>query len=121
MIKVIGTAYKRDDFTTEEFFRYWRDVHAPITAKAPGVRGYVVSEVVRKFHGDLDVDGFVELWWDDEEALNEAMASPEEAAAWQDVANYAKLTGTFWVAKEHVYIPPPITGPGSLSRQAWLA
>lgn len=120
MIKLIGTAYKRDDFTTEEFFRYWRDVHAPITAKAPGIRGYVVSEVVRKFQGDLEADGFVELWWDDEEALERAMASPEEAAAWEDVANYAKLTGTFWVAKEHVYIPPPITGPGSLSRQVWL-
>jgi uncharacterized protein (TIGR02118 family) len=121
MIKMIGTAYKRDDFTTEEFFRYWRDVHAPITAKAPGIRGYVVSEVVRKFHGDLDVDGFVELWWDSEEALDEAMGSPEEETAWNDLPNYAKPTGTFWIAKEHVYIPPPITGPGSLSRQAWLA
>ena len=49
------------------------------------------------------------------------MASPEEQAAWADVANYAKPTGTFWVAKEHVYIPPPITGPGSLSSQAWIA
>ena len=120
MIKLIGTAYKRDDFTTEEFFRYWRDVHAPITAKAPGLRGYVVSEVVRKHQGELDEDGFVELWFDDEEALDHAMASPEEAVAWEDVANYAKTTGTFWVAKEHVYIPPPITGPGSLSRQVWL-
>jgi len=59
----------------------------------------------------------VELWWDDEEALEQAMASSEEAAAWQDVPKYAKTTGTFWVAKEHIYIPPPITGPGSLSRQ----
>ena len=122
MIKMIGTAYKRDDFTTEEFFRYWRDVHAPITAKAPGIRGYVVSEVISKFHGEQEgVDGFVELWWDDEEALKRAMDSPEEAAAWEDVANYAKTTGTFWVVKEHVYIPPPIIGPGSLSRQVWLA
>ena len=71
-------------------------------------------------HGDLDADGFVELWWDDEAALKRAMESPEEAHAWADVANYAKPTGTFWIAKEHVYIPPPITGPGSLSHQTWL-
>ncbi len=122
MVKLIGTAYKRDDFTTEEFFRYWREVHAPITAKAPGIRGYVVSEVLRKYEGgELEADAFVELWWDDEEALDRAMASPEEQAAWADVANYAKLSGTFWVAKEHVYIPPPITGPGSLSSEVWMA
>ena len=48
------------------------------------------------------------------------MASPEEAEAWADVANYAKLTGTFRVVKEHVYVPPPITGPRTLSRQVWL-
>ena len=29
MIKMIGTAYKRDDFTTEEFFRYWREFTRP--------------------------------------------------------------------------------------------
>jgi len=121
MVKLIGTAYKRDDFTTEEFFRYWREVHAPITGKCPGLRGYVVSEVLRKLQGELEADAFVELWFDDEEALDFAMASPEEEAAWADVGNYAKLTGTFWVAREHVYIPAPITGPGSLSRQVWIA
>ena len=26
----------------------------------------------------------------------------------------------FWVTKEHVYIPPPITGPGSLSSEVWI-
>ena len=121
MVKLIGTAHKRDDFTTKEFFDYWRDVHAPITASAPGIRGYVVSEVIDKLQGDLDADGFVELWWDDEAALDRAMASDEEKAAWDDVANYAKPTGTFWIAREHVYIPPPIGEPGSLSRQVWLA
>ena len=69
MIKVIGTAYKRDDFTTRDFFDYWRDVHAPISAKAPGIRGYVVTEVIRKLQGDLEADGFVSQWFDDEEAL----------------------------------------------------
>ena len=77
MIKVIGTAYKRDDFSTRDFFDYWRDVHAPISAKAPGMRGYVVSEVMRKFQGDLDADGFVAQWFDDEEALDRAETSPE--------------------------------------------
>jgi uncharacterized protein (TIGR02118 family) len=128
MIKLIGTAYKRDDFSTKEFFDYWRDVHAPISASAGPLRGYVVSEVIRQLdnplrsdQGEPEVNGFVEQWWDDEETMQRAHDSPEEKAAWADVLNYAKPTGTFWIVKEHVYIPPPITGPGSLSRQAWLA
>jgi uncharacterized protein (TIGR02118 family) len=121
MIKVIGTAYRRDDFTTEEFFRYWRDVHAPISAAVDGLRGYVVSEVVRRLQGELDADAFVEQWWDDEAAMERGLASPQIAQAWRDVPNYAKPTGTFWVTREHVFVPPPVTGPGSLSRQAWIA
>lgn len=120
MIKVIGTAHKRDDFTTQEFFRYWDEVHAPISAQAPGLRGYIAWEVVRKTVGDLETDAFVEQWFDDEAAMERADASPEVEAAWADVPNYAKLEGTWWVTRPHVYIPPPITGPGLLSNQVWL-
>ena len=120
MIKVIGTAYKRDDFETKDFFDYWRDVHAPISAKSGPMRGYVVSEVLKKLQGDVEADAFVEQWWDDEEAFERAAETPAMAEAWEDVSNYAKTTGTFWLVKEHVYIPPPITRPGSLSNNAWL-
>jgi uncharacterized protein (TIGR02118 family) len=102
MLKLIGTAYRRPDFSMEEFMRYWRDVHAPISARPPGLRGYVVSEVVRKIQGDLEADAFVEQWWDDEAAYAAASASPEAAAAWEDVANYARTDGTFWLSQEHV-------------------
>jgi uncharacterized protein (TIGR02118 family) len=103
----MGSAHKRDDFSTEEFFRYWNEVHAPISMKAPGLRGYVVSEVVSRLRGTLEADAFVEQWFDSEEAFLQASGSPELAAAWEDVPNYAKPTGTFWVVKEHVIIPPP--------------
>ncbi len=114
MIKKIGTAYKRDDFTPEEFMRYWLEVHAPISAKAPGLRGYVVSEVIRKIQGELETEAFVEQWFDDEEAYAQARQSAEAAAAWADLERYAKPAGTFWVLKEHVLIPPPLTTGGML-------
>jgi uncharacterized protein (TIGR02118 family) len=119
VIKAVGTAYKRDDFTTEEFFRYWMEVHAPISARAPGLRGYVVSEVIRKVQGELETEAFVEQWFDDEEAFLAAGASPEVAAAWDDVSRYAKTSGTFWLVKEHVIIPPPERGPGPAA--GWVA
>lgn len=107
MIKTIGTAYKRDDFTRDEFYDYWMNVHAPISREAPGLRGYVVSEVTRRIAGELEVEAFVEQWFDDEEALERATASDAGQAAWADVGNYAKTTGTFWIARQHVIIPPP--------------
>ncbi len=127
MIKLIGTAFKRDDFTTQEFFDYWRETHAPLSADSGPIRGYVASEVIRKLpnpnnpdEGEMEVDAFVEQWWDDEETLDAAMASTNEGEAWADVLNYAKPIGTFWVVKEHVYMPPPITGPGSLTNNVWV-
>ena len=114
MIKAIGTAYKRSDFTTEDFIRYWIDVHAPISAAAPGLRGYVVSEVVRRLQGELHTEAFVEQWFDSEEAFAAAGSSAEVQAAWADVPNYALTTGTFWLVKEHILIPPPDRGPGIL-------
>ena len=107
MIKTIGTAYRRDDFTKDEFFDYWFNVHAPISRQAPGIKGYVVSEVVRKIAGEIETDAFVEQWFEDEQALADATASEAGQAAWADVSNYAKTTGTFWVAIQHVIIPPP--------------
>jgi uncharacterized protein (TIGR02118 family) len=104
---VIGSAHKRDDFTRKAFFDYWRNVHAPISAKAPGLRGYIVSEVESRLRGTLEADAFVEQWFDSEEAFVTASQSPEVAEAWADVPNYAKTTGTFWVVREHVIVPPP--------------
>ncbi len=113
MIKCIGTAYKRDDFTSEEFFQYWIDVHAPISSKIPGLRGYVVNEVVRRLMGDFVTEAFVEQWFDDEASFEATSGTSELEAAWEDVGNYARTDGTFWLVKEHVIIPPP-TEPGYL-------
>lgn len=115
-IKVIGTAYRRDDFDTRAFFDYWRDVHGPISGRAPGLGAYVVSEVLERLAGDLEADGFVEQWWPDRATLDRASASPEVAIAWEDVKKYAKTTGTFWVTREHVVQPPAPDDPGTLER-----
>ena len=115
-IKVIGTAYRRDDFDLRAFFDYWRDVHGPISGRAPGLGAYVVSEVLGRLAGDLTADGFVEQWWPDRATLDRASASPEVAIAWDDVQKYAKTTGTFWVTREHVVLAPPADAPGTLER-----
>jgi uncharacterized protein (TIGR02118 family) len=113
-VKLAGTAYRRDDFTPEAFFDYWRNVHAPISGSVPGLGGYVVSEVRRQLTGELAPDALLELWWPDEATFEASGPTPQQAAAWEDVPKYAKTTGTFWLMREAVLVPPPPTGRGSL-------
>ena len=71
-----------------------------------------MSEVIRRVRGELDVEAFVEQWFDDEAAYAVARQSPEAVEAWADLEKYAKPVGTFWVAKEHILLPPPLMAPG---------
>jgi uncharacterized protein (TIGR02118 family) len=113
-VKLAGTAYRRDDFAPEAFFGYWQDVHAPISGSVPGLGGYVVSRVRKQLAGGLSPDALLELWWPDMATFDASASAPQQAEAWEDVARYAKTTGTFWLMRESVLIPPPPTGPGSL-------
>jgi uncharacterized protein (TIGR02118 family) len=113
-VKLGGTAYRRDDFSPEAFFEYWRTVHAPVSASVPGVGGYVVSEVLSTVAGSWAPDALIEQWYPDEAAFDRSGQTPEAAAAWEDVQRYAKTTGVFWVLREHVLAVPPVTGPGLL-------
>lgn len=115
-VKLIGSAFRRDDFTVDAFFDYWRETHAPISGSVPGGQGYVVSRVhaATGRRGDDGVDGFIELWWPDRATFDAAGATEQQARAWEDVGNYAKTTGEFWITHEHVVVPPPPTGPGTL-------
>lgn len=113
-ISMFGTAYRRGDFTLEEFFRYWDDIHAPISVRLPGMGGYISAEIEEHVEGDLQVDGLVELWWPSKETLDAAEQTPENEAAWADVGEYAEEKGAFWLLGSHVLIVPPDAGPGSL-------
>ena len=112
-LKMLGTAYRRADFSSDDFFRYWREVHGPISAAVPGLGGYVVTEVLRRLWGPMEADGFVEQWWPDAPTLDAANHSPQVAIAWADVANYAETTGTFWLVDE-VVLDTPTFSPGIL-------
>ncbi len=115
-VNMLGTGFRRDDFTIEAFFDYWITTHAPISGAVPGSVGYVVSRV-RDAGGkraDDGVDAFIELWYPDRDVFDRAGTTPEQDAAWADVANYAKTDGEFWLTREHVVVAPAATGPGLL-------
>ena len=114
-IKLAGTAFRRDDFEPEAFFEYWTNTHAPIGGHVPGIGGYTVSRAVSGRLGEEAADAIIEQWYIDEQAFDDAQSSEQAQAAWRDVGNYAKTTGTaFWLLTESVIVEPPATGPGTL-------
>ena len=81
--------YRKPGASTEEYQTYWHDVHGPIAAKMPGLKGYVQLHGQPDAEGNVPVDGIAELTFDSAEAMQAAFASPEGKAALEDVANFA--------------------------------
>ena len=113
-LNLFGTAAKREDFTTEGFFDYWKTVHAPISSSIPGSSGYVVSRVLDTVSMPVErtVDAFIELWYPSRDHHASANEHPLAAKAWEDVPNYARTDGQFWLTHEHVVIETARHRPG---------
>ena len=43
MIKRMGFVRRKDGMSHDDFVSHWLNVHAPLAAKAPGLRRYIVS------------------------------------------------------------------------------
>ena len=81
--------YRKPGTSTQEYQTYWHDVHGPIAAKIPGLKGYVQLHGQPDAEGNLPVDGIAQLTFDSEDAMKAGFASPEGKAALDDVANFA--------------------------------
>ena len=74
----------------EAFDRHYREVHAVLAAKIPGVRRYEWGRTLPGPDGTTpDRYLIAELWYDDADAMASAMASPEGQEAGADLANFA--------------------------------
>jgi uncharacterized protein (TIGR02118 family) len=104
MIKLVYCINRKPGMTGEEFFRYWKDVHAPIGARIPGLRRFVQSHGIN-LPGDAraaDFDGMAELWFDDVAALLSARQSPEWKASGEDERNFIDASRcAYFVSEEH--------------------
>ncbi len=89
MTKVLILIQKRSDLSTDEFRRYWRETHAPIAAKMPGLRKYIQDHVIPDpTQDDLPCDGIAELWFDSPGEFQAALASFEGQATLADIPNF---------------------------------
>ncbi len=89
MFTVTFVPYEKDGLDRAESLRYWRDRHAPIVAKVPGVERYVQQHAVAAPDGQPPFLGVASLSFADQDAFGAAATSPEFAAALADVSNFA--------------------------------
>lgn len=108
MIKRVSILTRKPSYTTEAFAKHWLDVHGPLARKVPGIRRYVqnhIAEATR--HPDLppaaqQVDGVVEMWFDDRQSMEAALGSPEARAMFDDGTLFIETVSSFIVDEKVV-------------------
>lgn len=88
------------------FDRYHEETHIPLAKKLPGLKGYVVSKP-EVFNSAAPSPAYVmtELYFENREAFEEALAAIEGQVAVADVQNFATGGATFLVGEIDVYHP----------------
>lgn len=105
MIKLIALYKKPED--VEAFEEHYRNVHTPLTEKVPYMRKFVAGKAWGAPRGEPAYYRVAEMWFDDRESFDKAMASDENRAAGKDLMSFARdLVTVFFVETGD-----PSTGP----------
>jgi steroid delta-isomerase-like uncharacterized protein/uncharacterized protein (TIGR02118 family) len=98
--KVIFVLRRRADLTHEQCLEYWGGQHhAALVGKVPGLTRWLQNHVVATPGGSV-CDGIGELWFESEAAMENALSSPEMAAAVEDARNFLDMETTGVVIAE---------------------
>lgn len=104
MAKVIFVVHRKEGITLEQMNAGWQgDSHANIVKKLPGLTKFVQNHVV----GPPDArpcDGIGELWFESDEAMAEALSSPEMGAAVESARNFLDMDKTGLIVVREVPI-----------------
>lgn len=106
MIVRMGLLKRKPELTAEQFRTHWLEIHGPLGQNVPGIRRYVQHHVVGDArHPDLppaaqSYDGIVEMWFDDEDAMHTALATPEAKAMFADGAEFIESVTSYIVESE---------------------
>jgi uncharacterized protein (TIGR02118 family) len=90
MITAISFIRRQPDATIEQYQNHWLNVHGPLAAMLPGVRHYVQSHVQHDAPGTNDlarslrIDGFAQIWFDNEDARQRCYDSEQEVVCDRD-------------------------------------
>ena len=94
MFHVVFLVRKSPAMNLEQFTGYWIKEHTPFTARVPGVRAYRCYVATGAPEGEPAVEGVAILSFDDRQAYEQAIASPQFAAAIGDAPNFQDTAAT---------------------------
>ncbi len=105
MVKVIFFGFAKEGMTREQALaEVGGDLHASFMRKLPGLRRWVVNRPISEVPEEAP-DLVSELWFDDQDAVDVCMNSPEMAADLEDAKRFADLDRVYsLVVEEKVYI-----------------
>jgi uncharacterized protein (TIGR02118 family) len=71
--------HARPEIDRSQALRYWKEVHAPLVARVPGLRRYVQNHGIEGRLGTNEPPflGVGEVWFDSEAEAEQAIATPE--------------------------------------------
>ena len=108
-VKMMLFVNKRPDMDLDEFRKYWLESHPPIGLKLPGMKRYVQNHTWRSFYdsGQTPIyDGLSEVWFENTQAIKDAVKTPEHALSVADAKNFMSTDNPpLIIAEEKVIVP----------------
>ena len=92
MVHLLFLMRRKPGLSRQECQRHWREIHAPLAQRIPGIRRYVQSHVIAAVGEDPPYDGAAEIWVDDEQAATTVFQSKEYMeGAYLDEPNFVDI------------------------------
>ncbi len=87
MVKLVALYKKPAD--VDAFEKHYKEIHAPLARKMPGLKRLEVSHMTGSPGGEPKFHMMAELYFDDNSAMMAALGSEEGKAAAKDVMGFA--------------------------------
>jgi uncharacterized protein (TIGR02118 family) len=107
MIKTVTLLTRREDLTSEQFHRHWKDVHAPLVLAMPRVRRYIQCRPLEAPGREAPCDGIAEVWYETVEDFLATAESPEYARLLADEKNFMGVStggSVFVIVEEDEFV-----------------
>ncbi len=106
-VKALFLVKRKPGLSVAEFQDYWRNKHAPIVPKTPGLQRYVQCHVAPETYGaeTPKYDGVAELCWADMASFEKGWQSDEmQVEQFNDVPNFVDIQNSVGLLVEEIRV-----------------